>query len=372
MAFVSHGGIGNQVLGILRGQWIAERLGCALVIPPFLRRLDLRYGRRELCRQGLQKEREAIAEASVAYRLHAHLSFESIFQLNPNGSVAGSLAEDIASLTFIPHHCELLSWFHGDASRYSRYLQMYARTTGPHPERGNFTIGSAFHAGVPRGDFGRVFVGLAEGLRRAASAAQEAIVLRTGFPKGRYACLHVPSPDSARAVDGATVEWVRRRVADTLPLYLMSPQSRAALLRVAEMEVCEGAGCVTSSDLLPAGLTVDSRKKLFLEMAVCAMAHVVYLPSTGDVITGGQRQGAKRVGLNSTLQLALSMMARMPALQQARATNSEVNSTNSSTSLDDLIGYLQCNETNETSEEACGGDESLEGEDESFGEDYLD
>jgi len=356
LAFASHSGFGNQVFAVLKAFWIAETIGCQLLIPPVLQHFELAYGRYDACYGHLAKEKQMIASADQTYKSRAHLSFGEIFELNPDFGVQKGLAD----LTFLPHHCDLLSWMK-DADEYSRYMQVYMKSTNPPPPPvgGSFTIGSGYNAAIPDEawlpNFDRAFVDLSRSLKGAASALQERIASQTGARKGQYACLQVRNADGQTTLDRDAAAWVKDMVQDGLPLYLMSAHSSASM-RQAASHVCATSGCVASDETLPKSLRIDNRKRLFLEMAVCAMAAVTYLPNVGLVIKNGTVSDAgRRTGGGSTLQVTMQLMSQMPRLHRV--------AKSSTATQQHLNDFLQCTAN---SDELCGGDESVEGEEEDF------
>jgi len=355
LAFASHSGFGNQVVAALKTLWIADELGCRLLMPPVLQHFELAYGPYATCKGHLEVEQKMVASADRTYKSRAHLGFGEVFQLNPDFGVQ----TDLAGLTFLPHHCELLEWMGWDADTYSRYMDLYMKSTNPPPPPvgGSFTIGSGYNAGVELRPalFDRAFPDLSDSLKSAASALQHQIALKTGARKGRYACLQVRNEDGATRLDRDVAAWVRDLVKGGLPLYLMSAQS-AASMRQAASHVCATSGCVASEEALPTGLKIDNRKRLFLEMAVCAMAAVTYLPNMGMVVSNGTASDAgRRAGGSSTLQWTVQMMAQMPRLHQIAKSKAATQQH--------LTDFLEC-KANST--ELCGGGESLEGEEEDF------
>lgn len=339
---------------VLKTYWIAEERGCKLLMPPVLQHYELAYGSPEECHGHLAKEEAMVAAADARYKSGTHLGFNEVFKLNPDFG----LQRDLASLTFLPHHCDLFRWMNWKADEYRRYMELYMNSTNPPPEGGKFTIGSGYRAGTPKFDvqeyFDRAFLDLSDGLRSAASAVQGQIAAKTGGEKGQYACLQIRNGDGATTLDSDTVAWVKDLVDDDLPLYLMSAHSSTSS-RQAASNVCSTSGCVASDETLPAGLWVDNRKRLFLEMAVCAMAAVTYLPNQGRVIKHGSISDAgRKAGVGSTLQAAVQRMSQMPLLH--RPTGFPKSATAHAQALTD---FLECGAM---SDELCGGDESFEGE----------
>ena len=122
--------------------------------------------------------------------------------------------------------------------------------------------------------FNMVFSDLSVGLRKVASAVQEIISNSTGSPQGKYSCLHVRNGDK-EDIEGPTQAWIEKNLDDSdgLPLYLMT---QSAYGKVQKLAKCgDKRKCIKSTDILPSdseAKNLGSNKRLFVELAVCAMA----------------------------------------------------------------------------------------------------
>lgn len=338
IAFVSHSGFANQIMGMLNAFEVARAAGCGLVLPPVLEHFDLGYEGSEgpdACMKGVDFERTVIDQAADIYKKR-HLEFDQLFEVQKDPTIRGrfsALGKSLASLPQLPVSCN--SWNSSHPQEFSDKLHKFVEE---HSAQKLWAMGSGFrvfHTEAWNGFLGLGTRSLFKGFAKPVLRASDRIVdhLRQHSPTGEYACIHMRSVEAESESDKrvrqnqthALRSWISSQVADTSRLCSqvhcterkksrlrrwLSPgdseiiKTESPLLVMSQMSGKELHGLISplcgpdglwsscktlqsmmseerDSSVFRLGFPEDQQdyELLMLEMATCSRANVIYLPN---------------------------------------------------------------------------------------------